>query len=77
MNFVIFQPLDDFCKVIHREIQTIVGHKIPTLDSWIQSPMNRPFAPHSMESATELAKKTEAELRNKLAEGASKRLNVS
>jgi hypothetical protein len=61
-------PLDDFCKVIQTEIQTIVGHKLPTLESWISSPLNRPFAPFSMESSTDLGAKTPEELRQKLAE---------
>ena len=71
------QPLDDFCKVIHKEVQTIVGHKIPSPDSWILSPNNHPFAPTCMDNAILLSTKPVEELRQKLANGASKRFTTT
>ncbi|CAG7830705.1 unnamed protein product [Allacma fusca] len=62
-------PLDDFCRVIRREIQVIVGRAIPTTESWIMSPDNHPLAPVSSLNAEELSKKSEAEIRSILARG--------
>ncbi|XP_021945205.1 UPF0187 protein alr2987 [Folsomia candida] len=47
-------PLDDFCKVIKREIDRVLLQKPVRTDEWIFSESNRPFAPECMMSAKEL-----------------------
>ncbi|OXA37642.1 UPF0187 protein sll1024 isoform X2 [Folsomia candida] len=60
-------PLDDFCKVIQKEIQTIIGRRIPNPDSWMFSENNHPFAPESQLTASELIEHSEEDVRTIMA----------
>ncbi len=66
-SFLFFQPLDDFCKVIQKEIQTFIGRRIPNPDLWIFSNQNHPFAPESNLTASELVEKSEEQVRTIMA----------
>ena len=72
----LFQPLNDFCKVIRREIQVMVGRAVPTPESWIMSSENHPIAPASFLSAEDLSKKSVEEIRRILARGAELQSNL-
>lgn len=50
------QPLDDFCRVIHKEILRIIGHKMPIPETWLLSEENHPLVPESFLTASELMK---------------------
>jgi len=67
------QPLDDFCKVIRKEIQVIVAHAMVSPDTWVMSSKNRPFSPLSNLAASELILKAPEELRAILRGGISTR----
>lgn len=58
------QPLDDFCRVMHREIQKIMGRKIISTESWLMSPANRPLAPACAKNAIELSRLPPDDLRS-------------
>lgn len=66
--------MDDFCKVIQVEIQTIIGYHIRNPDIWILSKHNRPLGRESGLSAPELIKMEEPEVQNLLT---SKALRLS
>ncbi|ODM97780.1 hypothetical protein Ocin01_08903 [Orchesella cincta] len=68
-------PLDDFCKVIHKEILTIIGHRMPTPESWLLSSENHPLAPESRLTASELITLKDYEIRGMLRKGANLRLS--
>jgi hypothetical protein len=51
---------------------TIIGRKIPKLESWILSEENHPLAPDSAMTAAELSKMPEEEVRGILASAASR-----
>lgn len=61
--FLALQPLDDFCRVTHREIQRIMGRKVPSTDVWLMSSANRPLAPECLFTAPELARLPPDDLR--------------
>ena len=70
---IYIQPLDDFCQVVQKEIQMIVGHRIPSTDTWIFVPENRPIAPESELSAVELNDRNPREIQRLL----SRRANIT
>ncbi|ODM90583.1 hypothetical protein Ocin01_16099 [Orchesella cincta] len=63
--------LDDFCRQIHKEIWTIIGHRMPTPESWLlSSESHHPLAPVSSLTASELITLEETKLREILKKGA-------
>jgi hypothetical protein len=52
------------------EIYTIIGRKIPTMDSWLLSEDNHPLAPDTNLTATELSKMPVDKVRDLLASAA-------
>jgi len=55
-------PLDDFCDVIRREIEVIVGNHLPAAEEWIFSEDNYPLGPAFPLSARQLAEKSPDEV---------------
>jgi len=55
-------PLDDFCDVIRREIEVIVGNQMPQAEDWIFSDENYPLGPSFPLSAKQLADKSPEEI---------------
>jgi len=49
-------PLDDFCKVLRREIEVIVSHRAKGPDEWVFNTENKPFYPECNLNATQLSK---------------------
>lgn len=49
------QPLDDFCKVIQREIYVMVGRTMPRPESWMMSLNNHPITPTTYLTAEQLS----------------------
>jgi len=66
------QPLEDFCDVIQKEIQTIIGRRLPKIETWILSEQNHPLAPDSDLTAAQLTKMPAEEVRGILASAASR-----
>lgn len=50
-------PLDDFCKVLRREIEVIVSQRPLNPAEWIFTAENKPFAPENCLDAIELSEK--------------------
>lgn len=48
------QPLDDFCKVIRREIERVIMRGPMSADEWIYSDQNCPLIPKSYLKAQDL-----------------------
>lgn len=69
------QPLDDFCRVTHKEILRIIGHRMPTPESWLLSAENHPLAPECELAASDLMKMPEKDVRRILAKGCHIRLS--
>ncbi|KAG0264465.1 hypothetical protein DFQ27_001202 [Actinomortierella ambigua] len=61
-------PLDDFCRVIHAEVNAMVAHTAPIPKDWIFSKDNRPLAPISDLTAEQLSTKSLEEIHALLAE---------
>ncbi|KAF9976707.1 hypothetical protein BGZ73_008014 [Actinomortierella ambigua] len=61
-------PLDDFCRVIHAEVNAMVSYKAPNPHEWIFSKANRPLAPVSELNAEALATKSLDEIHAMLAQ---------
>lgn len=69
-HFLSTQPLDDFCKVIKREVRMIIGSKVPKPEDWVFSEKNHPFLQSSNFNAVELSEKTMEEVQEILHEDA-------
>lgn len=69
------QPLDDFCRVIHKEILRIIGHRMPSPETWLLSEENHPLAPECDLTASDLMKMEENEVRRILSKGCHIRLS--
>ncbi len=65
----VLQNLDDFCKVIHKEVLAITSHPMPKPETWMFSDENRPVTTDPTITATQLAKLKYEELCMILSEG--------
>lgn len=54
--------MDDFCDVMKREIEVVVGSHIPEAEAWIFSENNYPLGKSLSLNAKELAEKSPEEL---------------
>ncbi|ODM87771.1 hypothetical protein Ocin01_18911 [Orchesella cincta] len=59
-------PMDDFCRVLHKEILTIISHPMPKAESWLLSSDNHPLQPYIHLPASDLITLKEDELRSLL-----------
>jgi hypothetical protein len=59
-------PLDDFCKVLRREIEVIVSHRAMIPEDWVFRKSNKPFAPECKLNAVELSEKPVQDVRDML-----------
>jgi len=55
-------PLDDFCRVIRREVAVITSHPPPDPKTWLHSKKNRPFGSRCDINAIDLADKPLSEV---------------
>jgi len=55
-------PLDDFCDVMRREIEVIVGNHLPAAEEWIFSEDNYPLGPSFPLNARQLEEKSPEEV---------------
>ncbi|KAG0224119.1 hypothetical protein BGW41_005245 [Actinomortierella wolfii] len=70
-------PLDDFCRVIHAEVNAMVSYKAPNPSEWIFSKDNLPLSPVSELNAEQLATKTLDEIHAMLAQPSVRQRNSS
>ncbi|CAL8104310.1 unnamed protein product [Orchesella dallaii] len=68
-------PLDDFCDVIHKEILTIIGHRMTDPKDWLLSDKNQPLLPESSKTAEDLIQMEENAIQELLRKGAKLRLS--
>jgi len=72
---LLVQPLDDFCEVLSREMQMVIGSKQVKAEDWIYTEENHPLSPRSELSAVELNEKTHEDVLDILQEIAYNEVN--
>jgi len=69
-------PLDDFCDVIRREIEIVVGNHLPDAEEWMFSDENYPLGQSFPLSAKQLAERTPEEVLRILSKISSSNVGV-
>lgn len=67
--YCFYKNLDDFCKVLHKEVLAITSQPMPKPESWMYSEENRPITTDPSITATQLAKLSYEEVCMILSEG--------